>query len=352
MSVFFDTKVNGAQKLALNKQWASLCANRQDGYGASVQLLDHTGETFGINAESNGMTVNNLRVDEMYRAIDAGATGENRNWGSQVLLGKLLTSATPVNIGKQVVESRRYSEAGRIGRSMSGQTDIQMDNTQSSYQKAVVPIFDGGFGRDWREVEAMRSEALPALAEDSQEIEYALLEDVHNYLWNGDGKLAFDGAKWGGLKGDASVANHTITNNLTSSTEKQVVEELIAIVDVLRITNRVSGSYELFVSPQVMSHWQKIASSNTTGFMSILQAVRALVPEFTSIEVDAGLTGNQVFATVLGTQGLHAKSGMAMSSYQMPRFKHNDPYQFVKWMAVGFQSKTTFAGRKCSVYAS
>tara|TARA_Y100000310_G_C20704371_1_gene833767 strand:- start:4591 stop:5649 length:1059 start_codon:yes stop_codon:yes gene_type:complete len=352
MSVFFDTKVNGAQKLALNKQWNNLCANRQDGYNASIQLLDHTGETFGINRDSNGMTVNNLRVDEMYRAIDAGATGENRDWGSQVLLGKLLTSATPVNIGKQVVESRRYSEAGRIGRSMSGQTDIQMDNTQSNYQKTVVPIFDGGFGRDWREVEAMRSEALPALTEDSMEIEYSLLEDVNDYLWNGDGKLSFDGAQWGGLKGDSTIATHTITNDLTTSAEDLVIAELLAMVDVLRITNRVTGSYQLFVSPQVMSHWQAIAKSNTTGFMSILQAVRSLVPEFTSIEVDAGLQGNQAFASVLGTQGLHAKSGMAMSSYQMPRFKHNDPYQFVKWLAVGFQSKTTYSGRKCSVYAS
>jgi hypothetical protein len=32
---------------------------------------------------------------------------------------------------------------------MSGQTDIQMDNTQSNYQKTVVPIFDGGVDRDW-----------------------------------------------------------------------------------------------------------------------------------------------------------------------------------------------------------
>lgn len=354
MSIYFDSKkgATGKELFALNKQWDELSDFRQAGAADSVKLLDGLGETFGINKAKDGLTVNNLRVDEMYRMVDGTATGEDRDWGNQTLLGRLMAGAQTVHIGKKVVESRRYSEAGRINRSMSGQTDIQMDKTESNYQKTVVPIFDGGYGRDFRDVEAMRSELLPALAEDSQEIEFSLLEDVNDYLWNGDAGLVVDGTSWSGIKSDSSIATYTLLTDLTTATEAQTVAELLAMIDVLRINNDKAGPFDLFVSPQIMSHMQALAASNTNGFMNILSAVRALIPEFASIQLDSKLQDNQAFASVIGAQGLHAKVGMMMSSYQMPRFKHNDPYQFVKWFAAGFQSKNTFSGKKSSVYAS
>ncbi len=354
MSIYFDSKkgATGKELFALNKQWNELSDFREAGAADSVKLLDGLGETFGINKAKDGLTVNNLRVDEMYRMVDGTATGEDRDWGNQTLLGRLMVGAQPVHIGKKVVESRRYSEAGRISRSMSGQTDIQMDKTESNYQKTVVPIFDGGYGRDFRDVEALQSELLPALAEDSQEVEFSLLEDVNDYLWNGDTSLVVDGTSWSGIKSDSSIATYTLLTDLTTATESQTVAELLAMLDVLRIANDKAGPFDLFVSPQIMSHMQALAASNTNGFMNILSAVRALIPEFASIQLDSKLQGNQAFASVIGTQGLHAKVGMMMSSYQMPRFKHNDPYQFVKWFAAGFQSKNTFSGKKSSVYAS
>lgn len=354
MSIYFDSKkgATGKELFALNKQWNELSDFREAGAVDSVKLLDGLGETFGINKAKDGLTVNNLRVDEMYRMVDGTATGEDRDWGNQSLLGRLMVGAQPVHIGKKVVESRRYSEAGRISRSMSGQTDIQMDKTESNYQKTVVPIFDGGYGRDFRDVEALRSELLPALAEDSQEVEFSLLEDVNDYLWNGDTSLVVDGTSWSGIKSDSSIATYTLLTDLTTATEAQTVAELLAMLDVLRIANAKAGPFDLFVSPQIMSHMQALATSNTNGFMNILSAVRALIPEFASIQLDSKLQGNQAFASVIGTQGLHAKVGMMMSSYQMPRFKHSDPYQFVKWFAAGFQSKNTFSGKKSSVYAS
>lgn len=86
--------------------------------------------------------------------------------------------------------------------------------------------------------------------------------------------------------------------------------------------------------------------------MNIMAAVNQLIPEFSSIQADSQLSGNQILISILGMNGLHAKVGMMMSSYQMPRFKHNDPYQFVKWFAAGFQSKNTFSGLKSTLYAS
>lgn len=355
MSIYFNFKGKSGKELhALNRQWNDLSDFRAAGVNASLDLLKTTGETFGINQAKGQLTVNNLRVDEMYRLVDGTATGEDRDWGSQNLLGDLLAGAQTVHIGKKVIESRRYSEAGRITRSMSGQTDIEMDKTESNYQKTIVPIFDGGYGRDFRDVAAMQSEALPALAEDSQEIEFSLLEDVNDYLWNGDATLKVDTAVWGGLKGDSSIATYTLQTNLASSatTDAEAVAELLAALDVLRITNKKSGPFVLKVSPQIMSNFQRIAASNSTGFMNIMAAVNQLIPEFSSIQSDSQLTGNQILISIIGMNGLHAKVGMMMSSYQMPRFKHNDPYQFVKWFAAGFQSKNTFSGLKSTLYAA
>ena len=342
----------GKELMALNRQWNDLSGFRKHAINDSLSLIQNTGETFGINADKGGVKANMLRVDEMYRLIDGTATGEDRDWGSQKLLGKLLDQAQAVSIGKKVVESRRYSEAGRINRSMSGQTDIQMDKTESNYQKMVIPVFDGAYSRDFREYEALRSEMLPALAEDSEEIEFTLLDDVNDYLWEGDTSLVVDGTSWAGIKNDSSVASYTLLTDLTTGTETEVVNELLALIDVLRINNRKPGPFDLCVSQQIMSHWQALAASNNNGFMSILTAVRTLIPELTSSEVDSKLSGNQVFCSVVGPQGLHAKVGMMMSSYQVPRIMHSDPYKFIKWFAAGFQSKNTFSGFKSSVYGS
>lgn len=353
MSIHFDFKgKSGKDLLALNKQWDDLSGFRKHAINDSLDLVSNSGETFGINSAKGGISANMLRVDEMYRLIDGTATGEDRDWGSQRLLGRLLDNAQPVNIGKKLVESRRYSEAGRITRSMSGQTDVLMDKTESNYQKMIVPIFDGGYERDFREAAALQSEMLPALAEDSQEVEFTLLDDVSDYLWNGDDSLVVDGYKWEGIKGDSSIASYTLQVNMTTATQTEVVAELLAVIDTLRINNDKAGPFAAFVSPQIMSHFQTLAASNTNGFMNILSAVRALLPELSSIEVDSKLQGNQLFVTILGQQGLHAKVGMMMSSYQVPRVMHNDPYRFVKWFAAGFQSKNTFSGKKSSVYAA
>ncbi|AGR46573.1 putative coat protein [Pseudoalteromonas phage TW1] len=352
MSIHFDFKnKQGKELLALNRQWNELSGYRAHAFNESVNMLNNVGETFGVNG-ANAMQTNMQRVDEMYRLVDSTGTGEDRDWGNQTLLGRLLSQAQTVSIGKKVIESRRYSEAGRINRSMSGQTDIDMDKTKSSYQKMVIPVFDGAYGRDFRDYEAMRSEMLPALAEDSEEIEFTLLDDVNDYLWNGDAKLKVDTAVWGGLKADASVAAYSLGADLTTATEAQVVAELLALLDVLRITNKKSGPFELYISPQIMSNWQKLAGANTNGFMNIMAAVRALIPEFSVVEADSALQGNQVLCSVVGTRGLHAKIGMMMSSYQVPRVMHNDPYQFVKWFAAGFQSNNSFSGLKSTVYGS
>jgi len=81
MSIYFNFKDKSGKELhALNRQWGDLNDFRRAGANASLQLLNHTGETFGINKAKDDMSVNNLRIDEMYRLVDGTATGEDRDW--------------------------------------------------------------------------------------------------------------------------------------------------------------------------------------------------------------------------------------------------------------------------------
>jgi len=345
----FKNDYKGADLLAANKQWDELSQARLHAIDVSNELIAKT----GFLANDERITTNMGRISEMYRVIDGEAVGEDRGWGSQGLLGQLIATATPVSIGAKVVESRRYSEAGRVERSMSGNVDIVIDKTDSNYQKMIIPTSHAGYGRDFREVAALQDGMIPALAEDAQEVEFALLEDANDALWNGYTDISVDGVTWGGLKSDSSIATYTLAADLTVADEKAVIAELLALLNVLRINNKQTGvRFKLMVSARIMSNMQSLAQSNTNGFANTLAAVRALLPEFETIEADDKLQGNQVFATHLGSRGLHAKSGMALSSYQLPRFKHNDPYTFVKWMALGFQSKVSYSGLKASVYGS
>ena len=67
---------------------------------------------------------------------------------------------------------------------------------------------------------------------------------------------------------------------------------------------------------------------------------------------DNALVGNQVLLYVPGRLGLHAKVGMAMSTYALKRDIHNSPYNFVKWSAYGFMSKTTYSGKFKALYGA
>ena len=341
--------VNGLDLRNLELQKKEVIANRNESIDTMVDL----GKGAGIIAANDSNVTINQKVGEMYREIDNTPMFERKAVGSHALLQRLLTGAQTVNLGKKVIESRTVGEAGKANISMSGQKSIVMDHTESSYQKAVVPIFDAGFGRDFRDVLASQSEAFDGISEDSREVEWTLFDKVNSYLWNGDASIAHDGTSWLGLKADPSIATATPALNFaTSSDASAIVNGLLALVSVLKIDNNCTGPYSLGVSREIYMNWMKITSTSDRTFGNIMNTVMAFVTEIGEIYEDSSLTGNQLFMAVIGRDALHAKSGMAMSSYALPRVKHNDNYDFVKWCAFGFMAKNTKAGKKCAVYAA
>lgn len=345
----------GADKRHLQRQWNELQANRQASIGTMHEFGDHAQLFVDLSGRPLDAANRTTKIAEMYREIDTDVVFERKATGDQALMSRLLSSAVGVNIGKKLVEKRRVGEAGKANVSMSGQTDIVLDHTQSKYQGCVVPIFDSAYGRDWREVEAERSEAFDGLSEDSREIDWKLRDKINDFLWNGDKAMTVKGQSWLGLKADPTIATSTLGVDLSAAatTATDIVNELIVLCDVLRVANRLSGPFELAVSPQIWSNWHRISSTADSTFGNIMATVKQFLGGMGIMDVfeDSSLQGNQVFLAKMGPEALHAKSGMAISSYALPRYKHNDAYNFVKWGAFGFMAVNTYSGYKCAVYA-
>lgn len=377
MTVPYKFQVNGEfvkapdpkSRRAMQAQWQELQDARDGaesgGYGNAALLAinalelqyQQQGKNFQNVSEVERRIKVNEQIDLMYRDIDNTPSMEVKATGNQALLSRLINNGSSVNIGTKLYKTRRVSEvAGAVNRSMSGQKGIVIDHTQSNYQGAVIPVFDAAYGLDWRDREAGINNNFDQLAEDSVEREWDVYENVNNYLWNGDSSLNIEGTSWAGLKGSQQgIASYTLQVDLSApaTTATQVVNELIAARDVLRITNRQSGkALKLAVSPQIYSNWERISSTEDSTFGNIMTTVKAFVSGIEEVFEDSNLTGNQIFFYSEGFEGLQAKIGMAMSTYALPRFKHNDDFTYVKWMAAGFIARETYGGRDSCLYAS
>lgn len=351
---FVEARDSKEQRV-LQTQYAELTANRNSAEQSGLGVLSNLAVNAGFVAPNAGQPAVNEQVDLMYREVDNTPVIERNATGFQSTLMDLLGSAQSVNIGKKIIKKRRVGEAGIAGVSLSGQTDIKVDHTASDYQGAIVPIFDGAYGLDWRDRTAALSEGWDQTVDDAREVEKTVYSKVDDFLWNGSADIAFDNVSWAGLKGNQQgISTYTLQSDLSASTTSatDITNEVLAMINVLKITNDCDGPFKLVVSRQIMANWRRFGSTQDRAFGTIFDMVKALYPELVNIAEDPKLTGNQAFLARMGLDGLHAKSGMAMSSYALPRFKHADPFDFVKWCAFGFMAAETKAGKDCAVYAS
>tara|TARA_R110002096_G_scaffold300000_1_gene494741 strand:+ start:338 stop:1405 length:1068 start_codon:yes stop_codon:yes gene_type:complete len=345
--------VNAKDKRVASGQWGELQVKREYSRNDMLDLGVESGlfKAYEVQTAQNA----NLKIDEMYRELDSGVTMEPKAVGKQATLQRLLSDAEPVHIGKKRIEHRRVGEAGKAGRSMSGQTGIVIDTTDSNYQAAIVPIFDAGYGRDFRDVEAQRSEMFDGLSEDAEEIEYALFENVDEFLWSGDTALVVKGTSWLGLRLDPSVGNVALAVDWSAAATSgiDILNDVISTTDVLRITNNCTDVLKMAVSPQIMSNWLRPTTAVDSTYGNIKEFVmRTMTGRIGEVYEDNALVGNQVLLYVPGRLGLHAKVGMAMSTYALKRDMFNSPYNFVKWSAYGFMSKTTYSGKFKALYGA
>lgn len=349
--IFNEQLASSPQQLRImNQQWREVTNMRQGSLDSAIlPLLGMT-----INHPLNLSIVGNAARTpaEAYREFDQTTKIEQVPAGEFATLTRLMGVSRSVSIGREVFEYRSASDAGRGQTSMSGQIGVKLDKVDHAYKGTPVPVHDTGFGRRWREMESMRAEGYDALVDDSRETERTLMRTIDNYLWDGDASVSLKGNTWLGIKNDPTVASATLAVDLSSSASAatDIRNEVQRVRDILYITNNCTEGLRLGVSREIMSNWERPFTVNDSLFGTIMDYVMQL-RGITEIYEDSRLVGNQIMFAWMSQQGFHPIAGMAMSTYAIPRQTHNADFNFVKWAAMGFLSKTDYSGRTCALYA-
>lgn len=311
-------------------------------------------------AKMQGLNVNAAAIipKDVYLEFENITKKVMRNDQGDTLLNDLLPLARSIDIGKIEYQFRRASDSGNAKTTISGQTGVMMDKAAYSYDSAIVPVHQDGFGRQWREVAGQGSEGFDALIDDQENSVFATRKKMVDYIVDGDTSVQFNGKSWSGLKSDSRVASvdlgaSGLNVDLTSSsaTAEAVRDAFKSIRDTLRITNNVSGQVTFYVSREIMSNLERYYSDNDAGFSTMLAAVRAL-NAVADIKETSILSGNELFAMELSSNVIRPLVGMGVNTFAVDRLNPFDAHNFITWGAMGIQVMTDYNGKTGVLYAS
>jgi len=300
---------------------------------------------------------------EVYQDMERDTVEIMRSDDGDAFLNDLMPRARGINIGKLVTQYRKASDAGIVRTSMNGQTGTLFDKVDYKYDGAIIPLQTAGYSRGWREMEGQRSEGFDSLLDDNREtlksMRIAMADSLLDGFKDDNGNyLAVDGFSWTGVRNDtnrvaqvdlgAGGLNFDFTDNTKTGAEIKVA--LKALINVLRINNNCSGDTNFYISREIMSNWEAKFSAQYDA-KTILQELTGLVG-VGSFKDSNKLVGNEIMGLPASGDMVRPVSGMVTSTIALPRLRFNDDYEFMVWHGTGWQFKTDYGNRKCSLFAA
>jgi len=346
MSWIFEKNNANAVKQA---QFREVIANRREAENVERMI-----------AVNKGLRANEAAVipQDVWREFDNQTKEILRNDEGDVLLMDLMPLAKNLPVGKVVHQTRRASDSGVVRRSIGGSTSRTRDKTAYNYGKSVVPVFDGEFGREWREWEAQRSENFDGLIDDQANQVRATRADFANYIKDGDASINFDGNEGYGFSNSPDVNQYDLGSSgqnidYTSATEtaENIRNGFKEQRDALRITNNVNAQLTVYVSREIMSNLERYYSDSFASGETVLQNLLKL-NGIAAIKETALLTGNEMFWTVLQSNNIRPLVGMPVSTIAIPRNNTLDDLNFIVWGAMGIEFQSDYEGRTGNMYSS
>jgi len=330
----------------MHREWAGqIHAERELFNAQQTALLNSTGLT---NSAA-------IIPRDAWLMLDGVTMRVLRNDEGQAYMSDLMALAKPVNIGKLAVLTRAASDQGTAVRSMSGQKAVPMDKTKYSYSGTPVPIFDAGYGREWREWASLQSENFDALADDQESATAALRENMAEYVLDGDTAIKADTYTGYGIRTNpksksinlgtaAGGANIDLT---ASATTAEAIENFVNTVigKALDDNNLTGRKINLYISPEIGRNWDR-PYSGAGGFKEgSIRDVLLKNRRINKIVDTFKLTGNEFFGFVADPMLIRPLVGMAVSTIAIPRTMPRDNYQFTVAGALGIEVRTDYAGR-------
>lgn len=347
MAFYLDEKIV-ANSRGAQSQWAEV-GQRRKGFELNERAI----------AAANGLQVNEARIPaDVYRAMDAQTkqlmTGDEGN----VLLDDLLPLAKSVSIGKPVAEYRKVSDAGQAQSSISGQHGKLMDKVQYDYDGCLVLIHDAAVGREWRELEGMRSEGFDALIDDQAAAVRAVRRQLVDNMLNGAPGVVYKGQGSFGIKTnpntqalDLGAGGLNVDLTSASTTFAQMETVFIAAIRTLQgRANNVESDLTLYLSPEIWFNTLR-RTTNDGAFETFLTALRR-IPGIRDIKKSNAVTGNEFFAIALSSQFIQPVVGMGLTTTPMTRLTPYADFNLLVWTAAGLQIKADAQGRSGVLYAS
>lgn len=283
------------------------------------------------------------------KRVMAGDEGSN-------ITNLLPTRSLPV--GKIVAEYAQASDSGSAQASISGRGAHKLDRAAYSYDNALVLIHDDAFGRQWREVEAMRSEDFDALQDDQANSVRAVTRSINNHVVLGVDDVEYKGSQAYGMKNSPNTQSLNlgaagVNVDLTTTTSYADFEAaIIAALQTLQgKSNNVMGDITFGFSSEI---WFNALQRGTTdtNFQTFLEALER-IPGVAGIVRTNGeqLSGNEFLFWRNSEEYIQIQNGMAVNTQPVVRNMFNDPFNFVTWGAAGLLIKADAAGRSGVGYA-
>ncbi len=350
---------NSANRNAMASQYQAVNAHRDDPRHALPESLFS-----GLSVNEQKHIVRRMqgnagaRPFDLYREFDRQTITQFRLDEGDNILNRIMPLARSLPVGRTVFEGARASDAGSFQTSMSGEISVVYDNVDYGSQKAIIPIHQNGFKRNWREGEQLSLEQFDDAVIQQGEGVRTHRQGLIDYFLDGDSDVTADGVSWLGMRNDSTVHQVDLgagglNIDFTSGTVtgQDVRDAWISLRDELKLENKVTVPATYFVSNEIMSNFERYYSDNYASG-TILDHLKR-VGLVADIVESSKLTGNQVMAIPLNNRFLMPLVGMGVSTIALPRPAYNSPFAFDVVSAVGFQVVNDFEGvNKGAMYAA
>ena len=351
MSFYLD-KTIVANSRAAKGQWEEVIRRRK-AFTANEQ---HFGQLHGMEVNAAARI-----PQDVYRDFDSQTKQLMTGDEGGVILDILMPLARSVPIGKIVSEYRKVSDATDAQSSISGQHRKPMDKVTYDYDGALVLIHDAAFGREWRELEAMRSEDFDGLIDDQAAAVRAVRRQLVDNFLNGSPGTLYKGQASFGIKNSPNtqaldLGLGGLNTDLTSATTTFAEIEAV-FINTLQVLQGAANNVEQDITFVVSSDiWFNLLrrGSNEQSFRTFLEQLRTLPGVANIVKTNGAnaLSGNEFIAMAASGQFIQPVVGMGMTTTPMQRLTPYADWQSLVWSAAGLQIKADAAGRSGVLYAS